>query len=92
MPRSTPSSRTPARPQDSAVLGSSLADTHLTPYARADYIHDLTDELRQMADAAGFDLLAYILDMAHIEAGHMLRRSAPASALQATAAASDEEP
>lgn len=33
-----------------------------------------------MADAAGFDLLAYILDMAHIEAENVKKQTAPAPA------------
>ena len=55
--------------------GGSPADRQCTLHARADYIQDMTDELRRMADAAGFDLLAYILDMAYIEAGHVRKRT-----------------
>lgn len=80
MPRSIPLSRTPAHPRDGGAPGGSRTDDHLSLYERADYIHDLTDELRRMADEAGFDLLAYILDMAHIEAGHIKKRTAPATA------------
>lgn len=80
MPRSIPLSRTPVHPRDSGAPGGSRIDDHRSSYARADYIHDLTDELRRMADDAGFDLLAYILDMAHIEAGHIKKRTAPATA------------
>ena len=80
MSRSIPLSRTPAQSRGRGAPGGSRPETHLTLFAKADYIHDLTDELRRMADEAGFDLLAYILDMAHIEAGHVKRRTAPSEA------------
>lgn len=80
MSRSIPLSRTPAQSRGGGPPGGSRTDGHLTLHARADYIHDLTDELRRMADEAGFELLAYILDMAHIEAGHIKRRTAPPEA------------
>ena len=76
MSRSIPLSRSPAQPRGVVAPGSRIGGP-LTLHERADYVHDLTDELRRMADEAGFDLLAYILDMAHIEAGHVKRRTAP---------------
>lgn len=83
MSRSIPLPDLPVRSSDQVVAGGPPADDEVTLHARADYIHDMTDELRRMADEAGFDLLAYILDMAHIEAGHVKKRTAPALATPA---------
>ena len=44
-------------------------------YATADYIHDLTGELGQIASEAGLDLLAYLLEMVRIEARMVKFRS-----------------
>lgn len=85
MSRSIPLSRQPARSSDKGTGDGSPADRQCTLHARADYIQDMTDELRRMADEAGFDLLAYILDMAYIEAGHVRKRTG--SVLEPPAAA-----
>lgn len=90
MSRSLPLSSKPARLSNKGIGSSTPGNNKLTPHARADYIQDMTDELRRMADEAGFDLLAYILDMAHIEAGHVKKRTAPALETKAPAWERDE--
>lgn len=41
------------------------------------YIHAMLGELRGMAEAEHYDMLAYLIDMAHTEAGDILRGSRP---------------
>lgn len=48
----------------------------LKPREVADYISDLTEELAGLARGAEFDVLAYLLEMAHLEADAVSRRSA----------------
>ena len=91
MSRSIPLSKRPVRSSERDGDVGSPADRQHTLNARADYIRDMTDELRRMADEAGFDLLAYILDMAHIEAGHVMKRTAPVSGSPAPAWQQDEK-
>ena len=77
MSRSIRLSTRTARPSDTATGYQTRSDRQRTLHATADYIHDMTDELGRMAEEAGFDLLAYILDMAHIEAEHVKKRTSP---------------
>lgn len=46
------------------------------PSATADYIGDLTSQLAGLARAARLDLLAYLLDIARLEASRAADRSA----------------
>jgi hypothetical protein len=41
------------------------------------YIHAMLGELRGMAEAEKLDMLAYLIDMAHTEAGDILRGNRP---------------
>lgn len=77
MSRSVRLPRPPAQSSEEDAGGQALADRRHTLHVKADYIQDMVDEMRRMADDAGFDLLAYILDMAFIEAGHVKKRTVP---------------
>lgn len=50
------------------------------PKATADYIQELTGELSQLANEAGLDLLAYLLDMVCVEAKLVKARPSKAAA------------
>ncbi len=41
------------------------------------YLHAMLGELRSMAEAEQFDMLAYLIDMAYIEAGDIVRGKRP---------------
>jgi hypothetical protein len=46
-----------------------------SPSAAADYIATITDELTRLARSHGLDSLAYILEMAHLEAEQIAKGS-----------------
>ena len=48
----------------------------------ADYIADLTKELSEMARSARLDMLAYLLDIAHLEASEKAGRGPPVASSQ----------
>ncbi len=39
-----------------------------------DYLHSMLGQLKTMAESEGCDMLAYLIDMAHIEARDLTRR------------------
>lgn len=41
--------------------------------ARVEYIHAMLGQLRVMAEGEKHDMLAYLIDMARVEAGEILR-------------------
>ncbi|CAG1011046.1 MAG: hypothetical protein F9K19_01520 [Rhizobiaceae bacterium] len=41
------------------------------------YLHAMLGELRDMAEAERFDMLAYLIDMAYTEAGDIIRGRRP---------------
>jgi len=45
--------------------------------ARLDYIHAMLGQLRGMAEAEKLDVLAYLIDMARVEVGEVLRAQLP---------------
>ena len=47
------------------------------PQATAAYLADITSELSKMASGAGLDLLAYLLEMARLEATKSMRNFPP---------------
>ena len=47
------------------------------PHDTAAYIAEMTTELSKMASGAGLDLLAYLLDMARLEATKSARNVSP---------------
>lgn len=42
-----------------------------------DYLDSMLAELRNMAEAERYELLAYLIGMAHVEAGDILRKKQP---------------
>ncbi|RST86272.1 hypothetical protein EJC49_11525 [Aquibium carbonis] len=46
--------------------------------ARLDYIHAMLGQLRGMAEMEKLDMLAYLIDMARVEVGEVLRSQLPA--------------
>ena len=57
-----------------ASLGDAL-DVVAGATSTAQYISDMSHELRGMAEKAGLDLLAYLLEMVRIEAGTLIRKA-----------------
>ena len=45
--------------------------------ALLDYIHAMLGQLRGMAEAEKLDMLAYLIDMARVEVGEILRSQLP---------------
>lgn len=45
--------------------------------AMLDYIHAMLGQLRGMAEAEKLDMLAYLIDMARVEVGEILRSQLP---------------
>lgn len=45
--------------------------------AMLDYIHAMLGQLRGMAEAEKLDMLAYLIDMARVEVGEILRSKLP---------------
>lgn len=45
--------------------------------AMLDYIHAMLGQLRGMAEAEKLDMLAYLIDMARVEVGEILRAQLP---------------
>jgi hypothetical protein len=43
-----------------------------------DYIHSMLAQLRAMAEAERCDMLAYLIEMAHVEASDIIRGERPA--------------
>jgi hypothetical protein len=43
-----------------------------------DYLQSMLGQLKMMADSEGFDMLAYLIDMAHLEARDLDRLNQPA--------------
>ena len=62
--------------QSSAPRRESVKSGEATAPAVANYIADMTAQLGSMATAAGLDLLAYFLAMAHAESEAASRRGA----------------
>lgn len=58
--------RSPARPH----LGQKRTDS-------LDYLQSMLGQLRTMADAERLDFLAYLIEMAYIEAGDIIRGERP---------------
>lgn len=48
--------------------------------AKLDYIHSMLGQLRVMAEMEKLDMLAYLIDMARVEVGDILRSQLPARA------------
>ncbi|MER2534549.1 MAG: hypothetical protein ABTQ31_05230 [Rhizobiaceae bacterium] len=42
-----------------------------------DYLQSMLGQLRQMAEAEGLDMLAYLIEMAYIEASDIIRGERP---------------
>jgi hypothetical protein len=42
-----------------------------------DYLQSMLGQLKMMADSEGFDMLAYLIDMAHLEARDLDRLNQP---------------
>ncbi len=62
-----------AHRQDHA--GRLLAES--SPTEIADYVKEMTAELAQLARGSGLDLLAYLLDIVHLEATMTSRKISP---------------
>jgi hypothetical protein len=45
-----------------------------------DYLHAMLGQMRAMADAEQFDVLAYLIEMAYIEASDIIRGERPVPA------------
>ena len=45
--------------------------------AKLDYIHAMLGQLRGMAEVEKLDMLAYLIDMARVEVGEILRSQLP---------------
>lgn len=43
-----------------------------------EFIHAMLGQLRKMADEEGCDMLAYLIEMAHVEANDIIREQRPA--------------
>lgn len=68
--------REPSEMKTKAAAGPGQARS---PSATAHYIATLTGELAEIARCHGLDSLAYILDMAHMEAEQIVKGSADTS-------------
>lgn len=66
-------------PPDMKMKSAGGAEQAQSPRATAHYIATLTYELAQIARRHRLDDLAYILDMAHMEAEQIVKSSADAS-------------
>jgi hypothetical protein len=52
-----------------------------------DYLHAMLGQMRAMADAEHYDVLAYLIEMAYIEASDIMRGERPAQKARSGTAA-----
>jgi len=71
-----------AGPEAGGRWGSELKPHHTEKNGTEtlDYLKSMLGQLRTMAEAEHYGLLAYLIDMAYIEASEMLRGERPSSA------------